>query len=167
MKTIRPLLALKTRRKQKVSSEGVEIPRWVPVELHDEFLDVASLDGEEAAASHIRRRKRATSVPMTIHLRCMKAAQSVCDLSADRMRLINSSSQEDEIIRARHLVAYLLRVEHGYTTIRVGKIINRDRSVVGYSVKAAKKKFTEDELRRAAQLVVDLALEEKDKDFPK
>ena len=39
-------------------AKGVLIPKWVPLDLHDEYLDVAAEQGEEAAASHIRRLKR-------------------------------------------------------------------------------------------------------------
>jgi len=37
---------------------GVLIPKWVPIDLQDEFLDLAAEQGEEAAASVIRRLKR-------------------------------------------------------------------------------------------------------------
>ena len=39
-------------------AKGVLIPKWVPLDLQDEFLDVAAERGEEAAASHVRRLKR-------------------------------------------------------------------------------------------------------------
>lgn len=38
--------------------EPVEVPRWVPGGLVDDFIDHARLWGEEAAASHCRRLKR-------------------------------------------------------------------------------------------------------------
>ena len=37
--------------------KGVEIPRWVPDDLRDEYLDAAAWQGEEFAASHCRRLK--------------------------------------------------------------------------------------------------------------
>lgn len=37
---------------------GVEVPSWVPGDLRDDYIDVARLSGEEAAASHVRRLKR-------------------------------------------------------------------------------------------------------------
>ena len=39
-------------------AKGVLIPRWVPEDLQEEFLDIAAESGEERAASHIRRLKR-------------------------------------------------------------------------------------------------------------
>ena len=39
----------------KAGAKGVEIPRWVPVDLHDEYLEAAAWQGEEFAASHCRR----------------------------------------------------------------------------------------------------------------
>jgi hypothetical protein len=41
----------------RAGAKGVEIPKWVPVDLWDEFLEMAAYQGEEAAASHIRRLK--------------------------------------------------------------------------------------------------------------
>ncbi|HYM33369.1 MAG TPA: hypothetical protein VEU47_18870 [Candidatus Cybelea sp.] len=38
--------------------KGVLIPKWVPLDLQDEFLDICAVDGEERAASHIRKLKR-------------------------------------------------------------------------------------------------------------
>ena len=35
--------------------KGVEIPKWVPGDLHDEYLEYAAMNGEEFAASHCRR----------------------------------------------------------------------------------------------------------------
>ena len=37
---------------------GVEVPAWVPNDLRDDYIDVARLSGEDAAASHVRRLKR-------------------------------------------------------------------------------------------------------------
>jgi len=37
---------------------GVLIPKWMPIDLQDKFLDLAAEQGEEAAASVIRRLKR-------------------------------------------------------------------------------------------------------------
>ena len=37
---------------------GVEAPAWVPNDLRDDYIDVARLSGEDAAASHVRRLKR-------------------------------------------------------------------------------------------------------------
>ena len=37
---------------------GVEVPAWVPADLRDDYIDVARLSGEDAAASHVRRLKR-------------------------------------------------------------------------------------------------------------
>ena len=37
---------------------GVEVPAWVPNNLRDDYIDVARLSGEDAAASHVRRLKR-------------------------------------------------------------------------------------------------------------
>lgn len=37
---------------------NVEVPRWVPRALVDDYLDHAALYGEEAAASHVRALKR-------------------------------------------------------------------------------------------------------------
>ena len=42
----------------RAGAKGILIPKWVPLDLHDEFLDVAAYDGEEKAASHIRKLKR-------------------------------------------------------------------------------------------------------------
>ena len=39
-------------------AKGILIPKWVPLDLHDEFLEIAAFEGEEAAASHVRRLKR-------------------------------------------------------------------------------------------------------------
>ena len=39
----------------KAGAKGVEIPKWVPVDLHDEYLEAAAWQGEEFAASHCRR----------------------------------------------------------------------------------------------------------------
>ena len=36
-------------------AKGVEIPKWVPGDLHDEYLEYAAMNGEEFAASHCRR----------------------------------------------------------------------------------------------------------------
>ena len=36
-------------------AKGVEIPKWVPTDLHDEYLESAGWQGEEFAASHCRR----------------------------------------------------------------------------------------------------------------
>ena len=41
----------------RAGAKGVEIPKWVPVDLWDEFAEIAALNGEEAAASHCRRLK--------------------------------------------------------------------------------------------------------------
>ena len=38
--------------------DGCEVPSWVPADLRDDYIDVARLSGEEAAASHVRRLKR-------------------------------------------------------------------------------------------------------------
>jgi len=45
----------------KAGAKGVEIPKWVPVDLHDEFLEAAAWQGEEFAASHCRRLKHEAS----------------------------------------------------------------------------------------------------------
>lgn len=39
-------------------AKGVLIPEWVPLDLHDEYLDVAAEQDEFAAARHIRALKR-------------------------------------------------------------------------------------------------------------
>ena len=38
--------------------DGCDVPSWVPDDLRDDYIDVARLSGEEAAASHVRRLKR-------------------------------------------------------------------------------------------------------------
>jgi hypothetical protein len=38
--------------------KAVEVPKWVPDSLADEYREIASLFGEESAASQIRRLKR-------------------------------------------------------------------------------------------------------------
>ena len=39
----------------RAGAKGVEIPKWVPIDLHDEYLEYAAWHGEEFAASHCRR----------------------------------------------------------------------------------------------------------------
>ena len=50
-------------RKQKAARRGigVEIPGWVPRELWDDYLDLASMYGEEIAASYTRTNKAIAS----------------------------------------------------------------------------------------------------------
>ena len=38
--------------------DGCDVPSWVPADLRDDYIDVARLSGDEAAASHVRRLKR-------------------------------------------------------------------------------------------------------------
>ena len=38
--------------------DGCDVPSWVPGDLRDDYIDVARLSGDEAAASHVRRLKR-------------------------------------------------------------------------------------------------------------
>ena len=38
--------------------DGCDVPSWVPDDLRDDYIDVARLSGEDAAASHVRRLKR-------------------------------------------------------------------------------------------------------------
>lgn len=38
--------------------DGCDVPSWVPNDLRDDYIDVARLSGEDAAASHVRRLKR-------------------------------------------------------------------------------------------------------------
>ena len=46
----------KARMKARnAGAKGVEIPKWVPGDLHDEYLEYAAMNGEEFAASHCRR----------------------------------------------------------------------------------------------------------------
>jgi hypothetical protein len=45
-------------RKKAWAGVNIDIPRWVPKELIDDFIDVAKERGEEAAASHVRKLKR-------------------------------------------------------------------------------------------------------------
>ena len=40
---------------RNAGAKGVEIPKWVPGDLHDEYLEYAAMNGEEFAASHCRR----------------------------------------------------------------------------------------------------------------
>lgn len=42
----------------RAGAKGVEVPRWVPQDLHAEYLEAAAWQGEEFAASHLRRLKR-------------------------------------------------------------------------------------------------------------
>ena len=42
----------------KAGVKGIKIPKWVPADLHDEFLEAAAWQGEEFAASHCRCLKR-------------------------------------------------------------------------------------------------------------
>ena len=44
-------------RKRHADRRGFEIPAWVPDDLREDFVDVAAMSGEEAAASHVRRLK--------------------------------------------------------------------------------------------------------------
>lgn len=46
------------RARMRKRAKGVVIPAWVPVTLHEDYLDVADEQGEEAAAAHVRRLKR-------------------------------------------------------------------------------------------------------------
>jgi len=46
-----------TAPRRKALQHSVEIPKWIPFDLRDEFLDVAAERGEEYAASHIRELK--------------------------------------------------------------------------------------------------------------
>jgi hypothetical protein len=39
-------------------AKGVMVPKWVPLDLQDEYLDVAAEQGEEAAAHLVRALKR-------------------------------------------------------------------------------------------------------------
>ena len=41
---------------------GVEVPAWVPNDLRDDYIDVARLSGEDAAASHVRRLNRVAAL---------------------------------------------------------------------------------------------------------
>lgn len=50
----------------KYGAKNVQVPAWVPRDLHDEFLEIAGMQDEFAAARHIRRLKAdmlATSPP--------------------------------------------------------------------------------------------------------
>ena len=50
---------VRARRKAgRLGIGDVAVPRWVPADLVDEYLEYAAASGEEAAASHIRRLKR-------------------------------------------------------------------------------------------------------------
>ncbi len=42
----------------KANGTGVQIPRWVPPSLVDDYIDIAVLEGEETAASRVRRMKQ-------------------------------------------------------------------------------------------------------------
>jgi hypothetical protein len=42
----------------RAGARGVMIPKWIPPDLWDEFLEIAAVEGEEVAAGHIRRLKR-------------------------------------------------------------------------------------------------------------
>jgi hypothetical protein len=42
----------------RCGAKGILIPKWVPLDLQDEYLEIAATDGEESAASHIRKLKR-------------------------------------------------------------------------------------------------------------
>ena len=46
------------RRRLRSGRAGIAIPKWVPDDLIPDFVDVALLSGEEAAAAHVRRLKR-------------------------------------------------------------------------------------------------------------
>jgi hypothetical protein len=59
MKALHADPAFKAKMKAlRHGAKGVEIPKWVPTDLHDEFLDIAAKEGEERAASHVRRLKK-------------------------------------------------------------------------------------------------------------
>lgn len=42
----------------RAKEKGIRIPEWVPEILRAEYADCALSHGEEAAASHIRKRKK-------------------------------------------------------------------------------------------------------------
>jgi hypothetical protein len=46
-------------RVPKPEPVAVEVPAWVPPELHADYLEAAHQEGEEAAAAWARREKRA------------------------------------------------------------------------------------------------------------
>ena len=56
MKALHADPEFKARMKARnAGPKGVEIPKWVPGDLHDEYLEYAAMNGEEFAASHCRR----------------------------------------------------------------------------------------------------------------
>lgn len=57
--TVSRILCRSAERGDRVKSYAipVPIPKWVPASLYEDFLDVARDQGEEAAASHVRRLK--------------------------------------------------------------------------------------------------------------
>ena len=58
MKALHADPAFKARMKALHAGLNIAMPRWVTADLVDDFLDLAALFGEEAAASFVRRLKR-------------------------------------------------------------------------------------------------------------
>ncbi|OAH18024.1 hypothetical protein AX289_29970 [Methylorubrum populi] len=48
------------------SVSAIAVPTWVPHDLTEDYLDVADMEGEEAAASHVRRLKREAAAAISI-----------------------------------------------------------------------------------------------------
>lgn len=44
---------------RKCEPSKLAIPKWVPRDLRDDYRDIAAMNGEEVAASQVRRMKRA------------------------------------------------------------------------------------------------------------
>ena len=60
MKALQADPDFRAKMKARRAHVALEVPRWVPEALVDEFLDAAALYGEEAAAALVRRLKRET-----------------------------------------------------------------------------------------------------------
>jgi hypothetical protein len=52
------LAKLPDSRRGRITIRGVEIPPWVPPALHERYVQIGRVDGEEAAAPYARRAKR-------------------------------------------------------------------------------------------------------------
>ena len=67
----------------RAKMKGIEVPSWVPKDLHADYCDTAIEHGEEYAASRIRKMKRETA---------MSGAKAVLDDLIDALGRVSNVS---------------------------------------------------------------------------